>query len=60
MDIKTNKFRETSMAYMLPCGTLFQNEHQHRTPYGFLKSEKMQPQKLPMDISEKIETKVMH
>ena len=31
-------------------------------PYGFFKSEKMQisPQKLPMDISEKNETKVMH
>ena len=46
------------MAYMLPCGTLFQNEHQHRTPYGFLKSEKMQPQKLPMDISEKMKLKL--
>ena len=31
-------------------------------PYGFLKSEKIkfQPQKLPMGISEKNETKVMH
>ena len=31
-------------------------------PYGFLKSEKckFQPQKLPMDISERTETKVMH